>query len=512
MHNDYEQSEINSGPHTIETHDAVVSSHNTEAHADDTTTEQDLVHDYVPKQSSGEMTIKLDGAPKHAPKQNSGEMTIKLDGAPKHAPKQSGAEMTIKLDGAPKHAPKQSGAEMTIKLDGAPKHAPKQSGAEMTIQLLNSSGWEDRDYQLPTFGDNFEHYRILSMLGKGGFGAVFKVKNLNLGRDEALKMILPEAENEVDSIQKRFEREVDLVSQLEHPNIVRLYHFGKRSDGALWMTMQLLDGETLEKRLEQGRIPFLTARKIALQILKGLREAHKCDIVHRDLKPANIILSSKEGYEDLVTILDFGLSKCMSAESAFTAHDITMSTDKVYGSPQYMAPEQLRNEVLSPNVDVYAFALIFYEMLLGKPAFEGTSLFDIAYKQSYNELELPKSWNNTALAALLRKAAAKLPQERYATSAEIYEDLLLITSIDTPASVLANSAKIKQSATNEPDSLGAELAESTSSSNKDAKALLKKANSDPKFLFIIVGVGIVILYIIVFTLEAIGIFPLIRFF
>lgn len=298
-----------------------------------------------------------------------------------------------------------------------------------TTILLSSSDWEQSDYQLPSFGDNFEHYRILSMMGKGGFGAVFKVKNLNLGRDEALKLILPEAHADIEDIQRRFSREVDVVSRLEHPNIVRLYNYGQCKDGALWMSMELIKGKCLSQWMEDSRgVGFERARRITLQILAALRSAHRREIVHRDLKPANIMISNLEGYEDFVTILDFGLSKGLASTEREEVQKITTDVRKVYGSPQYMAPEQLAGSSISPSVDVYATALIMFEMLHGRPAVTGEGLFDVAYKQSYVPLVLDPKWRGSAIEAVLTKAASKQVQERYPTAEEFYDALERIHS------------------------------------------------------------------------------------
>ena len=129
---------------------------------------------------------------------------------------------------------------------------PKRSEKTL-IMDRDEDRWANTDYKLPKVGDTIESYKILELLGKGGFGAVFKVKNLNLGREEALKMILPSAQSQVSDIQKRFSREVDLVSRLEHPNIVRLYNFGKIHHNIMWMTMEFVEGARLDHRLEGKR-------------------------------------------------------------------------------------------------------------------------------------------------------------------------------------------------------------------------------------------------------------------
>ena len=291
---------------------------------------------------------------------------------------------------------------------------------ERTIVFERSENrWDDADSNtLPKPGDTVGNYRIIDMLGKGGFGAVYRAKNLTLGREEALKLILPSAKSECDDIDKRFEREVAIVSRLEHPNIVRLYSSGLLPHNVLWMTMELIRGTRLDKRIDKGALSFARAKSIMKQILSGLMEAHRLQIVHRDLKPANIMLANKEGYDDQVSILDFGLSKALGADADAATQDLTLADSRrVYGTPQYMAPEQLNRGHLGPWTDVYAAGLIFYELLTGHPAVVGDSLFEIAYKQSYENLQLPSNMFGTPSKPLSCEPATKTPRNASHTPA-----------------------------------------------------------------------------------------------
>ena len=312
---------------------------------------------------------------------------------------------------------------------------------ERTIVFERSENrWDDADSNtLPKPGDTVGNYRIIDMLGKGGFGAVYRAKNLTLGREEALKLILPSAKSECDDIDKRFEREVAIVSRLEHPNIVRLYSSGLLPHNVLWMTMELIRGTRLDKRIDKGALSFARAKSIMKQILSGLMEAHRLQIVHRDLKPANIMLANKEGYDDQVSILDFGLSKALGADADAATQDLTLADSRrVYGTPQYMAPEQLNRGHLGPWTDVYAAGLIFYELLTGHPAVVGDSLFEIAYKQSYENLQLPSNMFGTAIEAVIMRACNKNPAQRFAHAGEFLHALERIKTPDDPPSVLAN--------------------------------------------------------------------------
>ena len=309
----------------------------------------------------------------------------------------------------------------------------------------NENRWDDAEnYHLPEPGDAVGNYRVLSMLGKGGFGAVYRAKNLTLGREEALKLILPSAKSECGDIDKRFQREVDIVSRLEHPNIVRLYSSGLLAHNVLWMTMELIGGTRMDKRIEKGALSFARAKSYMLQILSGLMEAHRRQIVHRDLKPANIMIERKEGYDEHIVILDFGLSKALGAAEDTSVQELTLADSRrIYGTPQYMAPEQLNMGILGPWTDVYAAGLIFYELLAGHPAVNGDSLFEVAYKQSYEPIQFPAAMRGTAVEAVIARACAKNPAERYNHAGEFFNALQHIQASDDDPSVLC--AHLRQS-------------------------------------------------------------------
>ena len=328
-------------------------------------------------------------------------------------------------------------------LSTAPVRHPSEF--ERTIVFEKSENrWDIADYKLPEIGEKVgDNYKIIDELGRGGFGAVYRAKNLTLGRDEALKLILPSAKSEVGDIDKRFEREIDIVSRLEHPNIVRLYSSGALEHGVLWMTMELVRGNRLDERIKQyGAMKFDKAKNLMLQLLSGLMEAHRRQIVHRDLKPANIILSKKEGYADQVVILDFGLSKALGASEDQTLQNVTVvDSRRVYGTPQYISPEQLTTGKLGPWTDVYAAGLIFYELLTGHPAVDGESLFDIAYKQSYEPITFPENLRDTVIEAIINKACAKNPAERYKHAGEFFDALQRVEDISDPMSVLRDESR-----------------------------------------------------------------------
>ncbi|MBQ9817683.1 MAG: serine/threonine protein kinase [Proteobacteria bacterium] len=336
-------------------------------------------------------------------------------------------------------------------VDNSGKGSVNLNKTEMLIFEQSIDRWSDaKQYELPGIGDKVGNYLIESELGRGGFGAVYRAKNMTLGRDEALKLILPSTRLECLDCEKRFEREIDIVSRLEHPNIVRLYSSGQIEHGVIWMTMELIEGTRLDTKLSQkGAIGFKRAKPIMLQLLCGLQEAHRRQIVHRDLKPANIMLSQKEGYEDQVVILDFGLSKALGTFENAEVQNVTVANSRrVYGTPQYMAPEQLTTGVpIGPWTDVYAAGLILFEILTGNAAVSGSSPFDIAYKQSRVPIALPPLLQDTAVGKIILKACSKKIDERYQNAGELYDALQHVEDISDPVSVLNRERNTKHDLT-----------------------------------------------------------------
>ena len=203
-------------------------------------------------------------------------------------------------------------------------------------------------------------YRIISMLGKGGMGEVYRADDLNLGQEVALKF-LPEAATSEDALE-RFRSEVRIARQISHPNVCRVYDIGE-ANGQIYLSMEYIDGEDLASLLRRiGRLPSDKAVEIARKICAGLAAAHNKGVLHRDLKPANIMLDGRG--EALVT--DFGLAG-LAAEI----------TDVSSGTPAYMAPEQLAGKEVTVRSDIYSLGLVLYELFTGKRAFDGKTLEDI---------------------------------------------------------------------------------------------------------------------------------------
>jgi serine/threonine-protein kinase len=213
-------------------------------------------------------------------------------------------------------------------------------------------------------------YEIVSQIGKGGMGAVFSARHLRLpGKHVAVKVLLGEA-NLNPELYARFRREAEIASQLGHPNIVEVLDFHSLEDGTPYMVMEYLRGENLARRLKHGALPLPEVLTMARQIGSALQAAHRAGVVHRDLKPANVFLVPTEAGGELterVKLLDFGISKILASQTVQTQDAMLL------GTPQYMSPEQAlgKNSELDARTDIFSLGCMLYEMLSGKPPFDG---------------------------------------------------------------------------------------------------------------------------------------------
>src|ERR1700689_1940347 len=212
---------------------------------------------------------------------------------------------------------------------------------------------------IPTFfmdlrpGAKLGSYEIVSLLGKGGMGEVWKARDPKLGRDVAIKV-------SAQQFTDRFEREARAIAALNHANVCTLYHIGPN-----YLVMEYIEGATLAEHIREGPIPLGEALGIARQIADALEAAHEKNIVHRDLKPANIKIRP----DGSVKVLDFGLAKAGEAQEV-TSDSPTMiagtQMGMILGTAGYMAPEQARGKEVDKRADIWAFGVVLYEMLTGK--------------------------------------------------------------------------------------------------------------------------------------------------
>ena len=211
-----------------------------------------------------------------------------------------------------------------------------------------------------------DRYRVISRIGLGGMGAVYRAQHITLKRDLAVKVLLPEFGGKEEFV-RRFEREAESASRLAHPHIIAVTDFGRTAEGLLFLVMEYLDGRSLSSLIREGPLPVGRAVTIVRQMLAALNRAHAAGIVHRDLKPDNIMLIDREGQHDFVKILDFGIAKVTEPEPG---REALTQAGVVFGTPEYLSPEQALGDKIDARADLYATGVILFEMLTGRRPFE----------------------------------------------------------------------------------------------------------------------------------------------
>ena len=292
-------------------------------------------------------------------------------------------------------------------------------------------------------GSRLGPYEIVSPLGAGGMGEVYRAKDPRLGRDVAIKVLPASFSNDADRL-RRFEQEARAAGILNHPNITAVYDIGTH-DGAPYVVSELLEGETLRSRLAAGALATRKALDYAVQIARGLAAAHEKGIVHRDLKPENLFVT-KDGR---VKILDFGLAKLKQAESGGPEETNlptgTVGTEPgvVLGTMGYMSPEQVRGRAADTRSDIFSFGAILHEMLSGRRAFHGDTAADtitaILTKEP-PDLSTTNQDVHPGLDRIVRHCLEKNPEERFQSASDIAFDLEALSGVSTPSGVTASTA------------------------------------------------------------------------
>lgn len=213
-------------------------------------------------------------------------------------------------------------------------------------------------------------YRLDRPLGDGGMGQVYRAEHVLMRKTVALKVLHAEL-TENKEVVARFQREAQAAALLDSPHVCQATDFGQTEDGEFFLVMEYLEGQTLHEALALGKMPLIRAAHIARQIAAALSQAHAHGIVHRDLKPENIMLVDREGDPDFVKIMDFGIARISMGDEA-GAEKPTRLTRKgmVYGTPHYMAPEQIAGAEVDARADLYALGVVFFEMLTGQPPYD----------------------------------------------------------------------------------------------------------------------------------------------
>lgn len=298
-------------------------------------------------------------------------------------------------------------------------------------------------------------YEILDVIGDGAMGRVYLAKHQLMKRQVAVKMMHPQLISGKAAL-KRFQKEAELASALNHPNILTVYDFGVTDDSNPYLVMDFLKGrELLDVLREEKRLPVKRAFHIFKQVCTGLAHAHEKGVVHRDLKPSNIMLITLDGDDSFVKILDFGIAKQLNpSESA--ASNLTR-TGEVFGTPHYMSPEQCRALEVDGRADIYAVGCVLYQTLTGELPIRGADLIECLYKHVN---ETPASFSSVCpeldlspeVEAIVFKAMAKKPEDRFQTLTEMKAAMDVIepdmytgtySRVDLPAIKVDDSGKIE---------------------------------------------------------------------
>lgn len=278
--------------------------------------------------------------------------------------------------------------------------------------------------EIPKSIDN--RFELLSVLGKGGMGTVYKVRDQQVGNIFALKLLHQNLQSD-PSVLKRFEQEAKAAEQLDHPNLVPTYAHGITKNGAPYLLIEYVEGETLAQIIErEGALEDDRAISIFEQICAALSYAHEMKIVHRDIKPANIIVSKTPSGEEVVRVVDFGIAKTLTEVDRSTRN--LTQTGEVFGSPHYMSPEQCLGLMLDEKSDIYSLGCVMFEALSGKPPFAGSNPIQLVVKHINDKPTpyLPKlgaSRKAVGLQSVSLKCLNKEPGFRFETVTEIAEAL-----------------------------------------------------------------------------------------
>lgn len=294
-------------------------------------------------------------------------------------------------------------------------------------------------------------YKLLTRIGRGGMGDVYRARHIVLGKDFAVKLLTGQELNNANWL--RFQTEARVISRLDHKNIVKVYNLGLHENVLPFYAMDLLEGEPLDAVLQRlGPLKIEDCLPLYLQVLDGLHYAHRHGVVHRDIKPANIMLIVDEGPVPIVKLLDFGIAKLSGLDNKIS-QSLT-APGEIFGSPYYMSPEQCLGQKVDPRSDVYSVGCALFETLTGRPPFRGENSFKtICMHNSDNPpslkqvtgLEFP-----AAMEHVVARCLKKRPEERYQSMKDMEVDLIrigqgkdlhlqYITALEEPQSALVET-------------------------------------------------------------------------
>ena len=260
-------------------------------------------------------------------------------------------------------------------------------------------------------------YEILAKIGEGGMGVVYKARQVSIDRVIAIKVLNPQMANDQQWVQ-RFSNEARACSRLQHPNTIKMFDFGQTQDGRFFMTMEFLDGQVLRSAITNSS-PMQPARvmRILVQCCASLAEAHSIGIIHRDIKPDNVFLLNMPGSPDFVKLLDFSVAKLLAEGSG----GMKTQAGVVFGTPQYMSPEQGRGMPLDARSDLYALGVLGYEMLTGNVPFNDDNPMAVLQMHLRSEVPPLPAGLPPSVVAIVKKALDKDPGRRFQSAGEMMQ-------------------------------------------------------------------------------------------
>ncbi len=323
------------------------------------------------------------------------------------------------------------------------------------------TGDGEKDPLLGAFvGDRF---LVHDQLGEGGMGVVYRAEQTAIGRTVALKVLHAHLTRD-ESLHARFHNEAAASSRLTHPNTVTIYDFGKTESGSLYIAMEFVKGKSLDDEiLDNGALEWRRSCRLAVQICGSLRDAHDNSIVHRDLKPENIMLCDRGGETDVVKVLDFGIAKILEDDGTDQRKALT-KTGMVFGTPQYMSPEQIRGEQVDHRTDIYSLGVILYQMLAGELPFTADMPMGVLSKHLMDipppfATSRPGSDIPAAVEAIVMSTLAKTVDDRPQSMKELANRLMSAADI-TGTAVMTEGGQL-------PTTLAAPSPDASSKKNAD---------------------------------------------
>jgi eukaryotic-like serine/threonine-protein kinase len=277
-------------------------------------------------------------------------------------------------------------------------------------------------------------YRVGEPIGSGAYGMIFAAVDETTGEQVAIKAIPPAHNDSSSTAHGRFQREMVVIRNLVHPNIISMYDWGETDDHYIFMVLEFIDGATLDDVVRHRPLTTLQAVDVTRQIALALQVAHKSGVIHRDLKPANVMLTRRRDGSFLVKVLDFGMAKLLHDIEGQSIVELTREGMAV-GTPRYIAPEQARGLAIGPGADLYAVGLLLYEMLTGEQAVKAHTVdAAVSAHVSSKPLELPELADADAIMhPIVRKLLEKNVDKRFRDTGELLKALKEVEAVLSPA-------------------------------------------------------------------------------